>query len=210
MDKRTIDISGQRFGKLTVIAYIGKKVWRCTCDCGQSIQVRGALLRNGHTKSCGCNNGAPGVARKHGATSNGKQTPEYSAWLGMRDRCNNTNNQNYNDYGGRGISVCDRWDNSFENFFADMGKKPDGMTLDRIDNSKGYSPENCRWASYKQQANNRREKKISVMYELFGETKTLCAWAKDPRCVVCYQTLYYRVVTAKKDLRYAMSISSIV
>lgn len=205
MDKRTIDISGQQFGRLTAIEYVGKKEWRCECTCGNESVVRGALLRGGRVKSCGCFSGGAGVPRRHGATANGIQTREYNIWIGMRDRCNNPNNQNYSDYGGRGITVCDRWLHSFENFLADMGAAPKGYTLDRIDNSKGYSPDNCRWATRKQQCNNRRPKCTSPMYELDGVVQDLGAWAKDARCIVCYQTLWYRVRYRNTPLFEAMT-----
>lgn len=205
MDKRTIDISGQQFGRLTAIAYVGKKKWRCVCTCGKETVVRGAMLRNGSVKSCGCFTGGAGVPRSHGATANGRQTREYNAWIHMRDRCNNPNNQNYSDYGGRGITVCDRWLHSFENFLADMGTAPKGFTVDRIDNSKGYSPDNCRWATQKQQCNNRRPKRTSLMYELDGVVQDLGAWVKDARCVVCYQTLRYRVRYRNTPLFEAMT-----
>jgi len=145
-----------------------------------------------------------GIGKKHGATANGKRTPEYRTWISMRHRCINKAHKDYHHYGGRGITVCDRWVDSFENFLADMGERPDGYSLDRIDNSKGYSPDNCRWATKIQQANNRRPKKTAPMYTMDSETKTLAEWAKDPRCFVRYQTLYQRTVYQKLDIAEAM------
>ena len=205
MDSRTKDITNQKFGKLTAIKYIGKKEWECLCECGKTTIVRGALLRNGHTKSCGCFTGGIGVARSHGATVSGKQTPEYTSWIGMKRRCLNESDYDYKDYGARGITVCDRWINSYETFLTDMGKCPAKHTLDRIDNSKGYSPENCRWASRKEQANNRRIKKNSPLYTFDGISQDLGAWAKDPRCIVKYVTLYHRVVYMNVPLYEAMT-----
>ena len=166
-----IDLTGQEFGRLIVQELIGKNkhgqlTWSCLCACGSTKSVQGAELKSGDTKSCGCLRRE--LRTKHGQAK--VMTREYRSWSGMKDRCNNPNRPKYKDYGGRGRKVCDRWLHSFENFFEDMGPCPPGMTLDRIDNDGDYEPGNCRWATRKEQQNNRR---ITKWYEYNGERKTV-------------------------------------
>lgn len=158
LTKPKIDISGQRFGRLVVVSYSasgdGRKAWLCTCDCGSSAEISGANLRSGKTRSCGCfkrDRMSEGIGKTHGMYG----SRENKSWSTMMERCHNPKAKSYADYGGRGITVCERW-KSFANFFADMGVRPPGMTLDRKNNSFGYGPENCRWSTVSEQQNNRR------------------------------------------------------
>lgn len=161
-----IEMSGQRFGRLTVVerngSYRGKKaIWRASCDCGGEISVIGVNLRNGHTQSCGClkRDSARLVSLNnitHGEARLGR-SHEYRTWTAIKNRCSNPTNPAYRNYGGRGIRVCERWENSFERFLADVGRCPPGLTLDREDNDGGYDPDNCRWATPLEQRHNRRD-----------------------------------------------------
>lgn len=163
---------GTRFGKLTVTGpgistktLTGKSIWKypCLCDCGKESRVESYVLR--HAKSCGCS---------RLSVNRYAYRPEYRVWHGMKQRCLNPNGARFHRYGGRGISVCDRWRNSFENFFKDMGPRPDGLTLDRIDNDGDYKPGNCRWATRAQQQSNRS---ANHMVEAFGERMNVTQWA---------------------------------
>ena len=170
------DISGQPFGRLTAIRPDGAEsptqpmiAWVCRCECGREVRVRGTHLRAGAVRSCGCwrnelnrasgrrlNREHPRAAETHGATRMKKWTPTYVSWRAMRQRVLRPSNHNYRYYGGRGIVIDPRWDD-FSTFLADMGPRPNGMTLDRINPSGDYTPENCRWATAKQQRVNRRD-----------------------------------------------------
>jgi len=166
------DITGQKFGRLLTISPAYSKndrwYWNFLCDCGNKTTKNGKDVRAGHTKSCGCQRLNPDI-KTHGMT----KSPTYKSWCKIKERCNNPKVINYPRYGGRGITVCDRWVNSFENFYADMGERPANTSIDRIDNSGNYEPFNCRWASLKTQANNARSNRI---IEYHGESHTLSEW----------------------------------
>jgi hypothetical protein len=159
------ELTGRRFGRLTVRSLAGssgkRTLWLCDCDCGGAATVKAYRLTRGETSSCGC-------LKTESATATGKANraqdgrhehrPTFRSWVAMKNRCYNPNHERYQEWGGRGIKVCDRWlgPDGFANFLADMGPRPIGRTLDREDNEKGYSAINCRWATPAEQASNRR------------------------------------------------------
>ena len=155
---------GNRYGRLLVVAQapnIGNvTAWECRCDCGSTRIATGIKLRYGGHQSCGC------ARRKHGHTKYRQRSSQtYKSWQHMMQRCTNKKLPQWKDYGGRGISVCERWKlrpprgQGFNNFLADMGERPANRTLDRIDNDAGYGPDNCRWATRSQQQSNQRRQK---------------------------------------------------
>jgi hypothetical protein len=179
-NRKIKDQTGRRFGRLVIAELVQRDparnhIWRCICDCGNHKDAKQRNLVNGATTSCGCAHRDMLIRRntKHGLT---RQHPrEYRCWKDMRSRCNNANDSDYKDYGGRGIAVCARWDD-FAAFLADMGARPDRHSIDRIDVQLGYAPENCRWADDKQQANNKRS---NVVLAMLGRTQTLMQWCDE-------------------------------
>jgi hypothetical protein len=169
---------GQRFERLVVVGEASPYVspsdgwrrsrWLCRCDCGKEVVAHQVCLQRGSTRSCGCyRKGRPKSRTRmsHGqaAKKDGKRSGTYIAWVAMRGRCHNPNRPEYERYGGRGITVCQRWE-KFENFLEDMGKRPKGKSIDRIDNDGNYEPGNCRWADNKTQARNRHYGKRIEFY----------------------------------------------
>ena len=189
---------GQKFGRLTVVEYFGKPknhhLWKCLCECGQERTIRGTSLLCGHTISCGCFN--RDVITHHGMT----HTPAFNAWTRMIQRCTNKKRHNYSRYGGRGIYVCDRW-KSFVNFYADMGELPLGLTLERRNNDGPYSPDNCYWATPKQQANNRHNSKPIAFN---GEIHNLKDWSLILK--IDHRTLYSRIYQMGWDINKAFTL----
>lgn len=183
-NKKMIDLHGKVFFRWTVISYAGKKwnstnIWKCKCVCGNIKDVASENLTSGKSTSCGCFKIEKTKIsnKKHGATVNYHRPTEYNAWASMIGRCTNIKNKRFDYYGGRGIKICDRWLNSFENFLEDMGKKPTPKhSLDRYPNNNGnYEKSNCRWATHIEQCRNRRSNK---WFEYDNKNMLLTDWAK--------------------------------
>lgn len=151
---RRDELAGKHFGRLVVVGFShkterGDLYWACRCSCGNEKTVRAGMLRNGHVQSCGC------LQREAVTTHGGTKTRSFKSWESMRQRCNNPNAPDFASYGGRGIKVCDQWAD-FATFLKDMGERPEGQSLDRIDVNGDYEPGNCRWADPYQQQRNRQ------------------------------------------------------
>jgi len=187
--KRTKDLTGEKFNRLTVLGLDHLKemkrghrfLWLCGCDCGNTALVASDKLKSSHTKSCGClkkeflkNNP---LRLTHGESAGGKLSTEYWRWFSMKARCYNPHNKSYPAYGGRGITVCNRWINDFAAFLADMGRCPPKYMLDRIDVNGNYEPGNCRWASFSESVMNKRPRGIQV--PIGGKTQCILEWAKE-------------------------------
>lgn len=196
------DLIGQRFGSLTVVEYVGGKdrksynSWLCKCDCGETMVVTASRLKYGTIKSCGC-------VTKHKKSMHGEsRTRLYSIWAGMRYRCSNEHSHIYQYYGGRGISVCTEWENDYKTFsdWAKANGYADNLSIERIDVNGDYCPENCRWASPKEQSNNMRANRV---IEWNGEAHTLMEWSRILN--ISYPTLSSRL--AKWDVERAFTES---
>lgn len=176
------DLRGKTFGRLTVLEPVGRSnqrqvIWKSICACGQFSVTPSTNLLSGDTRSCGCLNRE--IARKAGdrtRTHGLAGTTTYAIWSSMRDRCTKPHRKDYPRYGGRGISVCDRWMSSFDAFLSDMGIRPSGMSIDRIDTNGNYEPSNCRWATLKEQARNHsRNHNVTIG----GVSKCIAQWIEE-------------------------------
>lgn len=170
--KKRLDLSGQTYGRLKVSSAVDCG-WLCHCDCGGRKIASTKQLRSGKTASCGC--ALSDMLRLRNSTHGMSSDPAYRSWKDMRSRCNTPTDSDYKDYGGRGISVCARWDD-FAVFLGDMGPRPVGMSVDRKDVNGNYEPNNCRWADAKTQANNKRSNHV---IEFCGRRQTLAAWCSE-------------------------------
>lgn len=195
------DLTGQVFGRLTVIRLLGsyknQHYWLCSCSCGGESEVPTRSLRSGNARSCGCV--AREKAAKRRSTHGRSGTPIYGMWRRMIQRCEDVNCGDYKYYGARGITVCTAW-HDFPTFLMDVGERPDGMTLDRIDNDSGYKPGNVRWVTRQEQmANTRRCRYV----EYNGETKTVSDWARERG--IKPRTLHARLHTLGYTVEEALS-----
>lgn len=164
-----------KFGRLTVKSRVdndkfGRTQWRCICECGKEKVVALFRMTCGHTKSCGCLKGVANAKHRM------KGTATYNSWCAMKQRCNYLGSEEYANYGGRGIKVCDRWNESFENFLADMGERPAGHTIERKDTNGHYEPSNCIWSTMEQQQRNRRS---TILIERNGVTQCVKDWCAE-------------------------------
>jgi hypothetical protein len=174
MGRKRVDLLGMRFGKLIVKskneirAKHGAVMWLCICDCGKERLAMAVNLRQGNATSCGCESYE--TRKLHGMTD----SREFKSWSSMRQRCLNKNAPDYHRYGERGIKICDRWNDSFNNFYEDMGDRPQGTSLDRIDNDGNYEKSNCKWSTRSEQ---QRNKSNSLFLEWNGIKKTAAEWS---------------------------------
>jgi len=180
-----VDLTGRRFGRLVVQSRhysIGPRqnrgaLWLCHCDCGEVRIVRSDALQSGKTVSCTCQKRDRVTTHGLSRMADGKKTPEFEVWRGIRRRCCDPSQIGFARYGGRGIKICDRWQNDYAAFLNDMGKRPSAKhSIERIDNDGDYSPENCRWATSTEQAQNRRSTRL---FEFSGQAKCISQWARE-------------------------------
>lgn len=190
---RLIDLTGQRFGRLTVIGIShktqsGKYYWSCQCDCGTNCIISGNLLKSGQTQSCGCYRRE--VARARRQKYSDKNNRLYRIWGNMKKRCYCKSDPKYHNYGGRSICICDEWKNSFQNFqaWALSHGYQDDLSIDRIDVNGDYTPQNCRWTNNLIQCNNKTD---NVLITYMGRTQTVAEWARETGIYI--NTIHYRL-----------------
>lgn len=197
------DLTGQKFNRLRVLRKVGKTkygkiLWLCECDCGNLCNATTGGLKSKNNQSCGCYRKEVFTNKKHGF----KYSRLYNSYIHLKQRCYNPNNQDYKYYGGRGITVCDEWKDDFQAFYdwsMSHGYKDD-LTIDRIDNNKGYSPENCRWVTMQYQSNNKRTNH-RITYN--SETHTIKEWAKITK--INYGTLVSRINRNKWNIEKSLN-----
>lgn len=175
---KKVDLTGKTFGRIMVVQDVGRSprkdvMWLCKCKCGNETRLPTRKLLSNETVSCGCFRND--LVKMRQTTHNHSRTPTYTSWNSMINRCTNRKHTSYKNYGARGIQVCDRWLGSFDNFLSDMGERPKGKSLDRIDVNKGYEPNNCKWSTRKEQQRNMRN---NIMLEHKGEIKSLPEWCE--------------------------------
>lgn len=199
---KKVNLTGRRFGRLTVLSeaerHGGRVAWACLCDCGAETVSITCNLTTGHTTSCGC--ALQDVRASRFVTHGLSGTAEHSVWKGMLRRCENPNEPAYPNYGGRGIKVCERW-KSFENFRADMGERPDGMTIERNDVNGDYEPGNCRWATMREQQGNRRN---TIRVAIGDRVQPLKLWCEE--LGVAYKKVHLRLNRYGYELNRALDL----
>lgn len=194
-----IDLNGKIFDKLTILNRVknsksGNAQWLCLCECGNNKFISGSDIIKGKTKSCGCIRKETTTKRnlKHGHSKRQNSSSIYMIWANIIQRCTNPKHIGYKNYGGRGIIVCDRWNpkrgGSFENFLEDMGERPLGLTIDRINNDKGYHKSNCRWRTIKEQSRNKRN---NIFISFNGKTQCVTDWQTETG--INLETIKYRI-----------------
>lgn len=181
---------GRRVGRLVLVRKIDTRHWLCMCDCGTAKEVDSGDFAKTH--SCGCLRRELMVGNRQGVTHGGRKEQLYGVWKSMRERCFSPNHPGFHCWGGRGITVCEEWADSYSSFreWASHNGYGPGLQIDRIDNDGNYEPTNCRFVTAEVNANNRRS---SRFLSAFGETKSIMQWSKDPRCSIAWPTLYYRI-----------------
>ena len=179
------DLTSKQFGRLTVLSFQGRNkqydsLWSCSCECGNSKVIRGGVLKNGHTRSCGClQKESTSMSRTtHGLIKENFKL--YKVWIGIKQRCNNPKSSSFNDYGGRGISICEKWESKFEDFhyWAISKGYKEGLTIERVNPNGNYEPTNCIWIPKKEQSNNRTS---SVVISYQGITENASYWSEKTK-----------------------------
>lgn len=192
---RALDLAGKRFGKLIAKKAVGigiKRAWLCLCDCGNESLISPSNLRSGNSTACGKCRGFNANAKKHGHRPQEGKSKTYVSWQSMKSRCTNNKSDGYINYGAAGIDFDPRWED-FSIFVEDMGERPNGTTLDRVAGKQGYSKENCRWATYKTQTQNRNNARS---FEYNGSKKTVQEISN--MLGISYSTAYHRLTRGKK------------